>query len=98
MILGIARRLRAVLRQVRAAMRLAGVALDRRGELGWREIADRTRRRLAGRSSAPETAPTALARSPTRLRALRRKKNVITARAETVRAVPIDMAMVARMP
>ncbi|HYU11715.1 MAG TPA: glycosyltransferase, partial [Stellaceae bacterium] len=61
MSLGIARRLRAVLRQVRAVMRLTGVALDRRGELGWREIVDRAGRRLAGRPPAPEAASAALA-------------------------------------
>jgi len=47
-------RVGAVLRQVRAAMRLAGVR-STAPELGWREIAT-VPATLAGRSSAPETA------------------------------------------
>jgi glycosyltransferase involved in cell wall biosynthesis len=54
---GIARRPHAVLRRARAAVRLAGIALDRRGELGWREIAARGRRRLAGRPAKTDAAP-----------------------------------------
>jgi glycosyltransferase involved in cell wall biosynthesis len=58
---GITRRLHAVLRQARAAVRLAGIALDRRRELGWWEIAARSRRRLIGQSPAPDAVSAATA-------------------------------------
>jgi glycosyltransferase involved in cell wall biosynthesis len=61
MTLGIAQRLRAVLRQVRTAMRLAAIGVDRRHELGWREVAARARQRLARRSPAPQATFAALA-------------------------------------
>ncbi len=61
MTLGIARRLRAVLRQARAAMRLAGIALDRRRELGWREVAAHAKQRLSGRSPGRDAASDAAA-------------------------------------
>jgi glycosyltransferase involved in cell wall biosynthesis len=57
----IARRLLAVLRRARAAVRLTGVALDRRRELGWQEVAARSRRRLIGRSAGPAAASAAAA-------------------------------------
>jgi glycosyltransferase involved in cell wall biosynthesis len=55
----IARRLRAVLRRARAVVRLAGIALDHGRELGWQEVAARTRRRLTGRSPPPAAASAA---------------------------------------
>jgi glycosyltransferase involved in cell wall biosynthesis len=58
----IARRLRALLRRARAAVRLTGVALDRRRELGWQEVAARSRRRLIGQSPAPDAASATVAK------------------------------------
>ena len=53
--------MRAGLRQARAAVRLTGVALDRRRELGWHQMASRAGGRLAGRSPAPDAASAATA-------------------------------------
>jgi glycosyltransferase involved in cell wall biosynthesis len=53
--------MRAGLRQARAAVRLTGVALDRRRELGWHQVASRAGGRLAGRSPAPDAASAATA-------------------------------------
>ena len=56
-----ARRMRAVLRRARAVARLAGVALDRRRELGWPQVAARAWRQLAGKSPAPKAVSAAAA-------------------------------------
>ena len=58
----IAPRLRAVLRRARAAVRLTGVALDRRRELGWREVVARSRRQLIGQSPAPDAVSATVAK------------------------------------
>jgi glycosyltransferase involved in cell wall biosynthesis len=59
---GITRGLLAVLRRARAAVRLTGVALDRRRELGWHQVASRAGGRLAGRSPAPDAVSAATAK------------------------------------